>query len=302
VIIMIELAFGESAAGALKMAKSMKYGEPLNGSAAVYGGTSKEQRETSKPRNWSGITMGGSPKDVAALTLALDIGDISDMDTGMNARKKSLDELFAHFPGASDGIWKTNQHTLTRLQDAKATLEPVRMWICVSNPAELCGLYFVCHLMVDAPIQLSVVRVPEQIEKDNSIISYRNTGEIKPEALGAFTKYEAPISDLQRRVYANIWSVLVRENAPLRAVINGSLIGVPEDFYDFALRANMPDGEFKVAQLIGKTLGQIPGVGDQWLFLRIQAMLQTGELIVVSAATGDYPYSEVVKRSNVIAV
>lgn len=299
---MIELAFGESAAGALKLAKSMKHGEPLNASTAVIGGTSKEQREVSKPRYWSGITMGGSPKDVAALTLALDIGDISDMDTGMNACKKSLDELFAHFPGASDGIWKTNQHTLTRLQDAKATLEPVRMWICVSNPAELCGLYFVCHLMVDAPVPLSVVRVPEQIEKDNSIISYRNTGEIIPEVLGALTKYEMLISDLQRRVYANIWSDLMRGNAPLRAVINGNLIGVPEDFYDFALRANMPDGKFKVAQLIGKTLGQIPGVGDQWLFLRIQAMLQTGELILVSAATGDYPYSEVVKRSNVIAM
>lgn len=301
-IFMIELAFGESAAGALKMAKSMKHGEPLNGSTAVFGGTSKEQREASKPRNWSGITMGGSPKDVAALTLALDIGDISDMDNDMNARKKLLDDLFAHFPGVSDEIWKTNQHTLTRLQEAKEMLEPIRMWICVSNPAELCGLYFVCRLMVDAPTPLSVVRVPEQIENDNSIISYRNTGEINPEAFGAFTEYEETISDLQRIVYANIWSGLVRENAPLRAVINGRLIGVPEDFYDFALRANMPGGEFKVAQVIGKTLGQIPGVGDQWLFLRIQAMLQTGELIVVSAATGDYPYSEVVKRSNEIAV
>ncbi len=49
----------------------------------------------------------------------------------------------------------------------------------------------------------------------------------------------------------------MRENASLRAVINGSLIGVPNDFYDFALRSNIPDGEFKVAQLIGKTMSQI---------------------------------------------
>lgn len=91
---------------------------------------------------------------------------------------------------------------------------------------------------------------------------------------------------------------MVHENAPLRAVVNGSLIGVPKDFYDFALRANMPDGEFKVAQLIGKTLGQISGVGDRWLFLRIQAMLRSGELITVSAVTEDHPYSEVVKRNN----
>lgn len=299
---MIELAFGESPAGALKLAKSMKQGERLNSAIAVIGGTRKEQCEAKKPRIWSGITMGGSSADVEALTLELDIGDISDMDTDMNARKKLLEELFADFTGVPEVIWETNQHTLTRLQEAKATLEPVRMWICVSNPAELCGLYFVCRLMVDAQTPLSVVRVPEQIEKDNRIVSYRSTGEINPEVLGAYTEYEEPISELQRRTYANFWSDLVRENAPLRAVINGRLIGVPKDFYDFALRANMPEGEFKVAQLIGKTLSQISGVGDRWLFLRIKAMLQSGELIEVSATTEDHPYSGVVKRSNEIAV
>lgn len=298
---MIELAFGESPAGALKQATKIKQGERLNGSISVSGGTRKEQREA-KPRNWSGITMGSSSKDVEALTLALDIGDISDMDTDINSRKKLLDDLFAGFPDVSDEMWKTNQHALTRLQEAKATLEPVRMWTCVSNPEELCGLYFVCHLMVDAQTPLSVVRVPEQIQKDNSIISYGSTGEISPEAFSAFAEYEEPISKLQRRVYANTWSDLVRENAPLRAVINRSLIGVPKDFYDFALRANMPDGEFMVARLIGKTLSQVSCVGDRWLFLRIQAMLQTGELIAVSAATGDHPYSGVVKRSNGVEV
>jgi len=123
---MIELAFSESAAGSLKMAKSWQQ--------------EKEQCGAKKPCNTSGITMGGSSKDVAALTLALDMGNISDVDTDMNAREKFLDELFADFPGVSAGIWETNQHALRRLQEAKATLEPVRMWICVSNPAELCGL------------------------------------------------------------------------------------------------------------------------------------------------------------------
>ncbi len=293
---MIELAFNESSAGGLKLAKSRKQGDRLSGAAGIFGGTRKEQREARKARNWSGITMGGSPMDVEALTLALDIGDISDMDTGINARQKLLEELFADFPGVPDRIGETNKHALARLQEAKATLEPVRMWICAGNPEELCGLYFVCHLLAAALTHLSVVRVPE-IEKDNGIIRYRHSGEIIPEAFGAYTVYEEPISELKRSVYANTWIGLVRENAPLRAVINGSLRGVPKDFYDFALRANMPDGEFKIAQLIGKTLGQIPGVGDRWLFLRIQAMLGSGELITVSAATEDHPYSEVVKRS-----
>lgn len=297
---MIELAFGESPAGALKMAKSMKQGQRLNDAVAigVIGGTEEEQREVMReamrPRVWSGITMDGSSRDVAALTLALDIGDISDL----NARKKVLDGLLAQFPGAADSIWETNRQTLARLQETKATLEPVRMWVCAGDPAEVCGLYFVCHLLADAGTPLAVVRIPDQVEKDDSVISYRSTGEVSPEALSAFAEHEEPISELRRGVYADIWSGLVRENAPLRAVVNGSLMGVPKDFYDFALRANMPDGEFKVAQLIGKTLGKVPGVGDRWLFLRIQAMLQAGELVTVSAATEAHPYSGVVKRQS----
>ncbi len=215
--------------------------------------------------------------------------------TDKNRNKDSRD-----FPGVSDGIWKTSQHALIRIQEARLTLEHIRMWICTSNPLEVCSLYFVCHLMIDSQPPLSVVRVPEQMEGDNCIISYKSTGEVNPEAFGALTKYEEPISELQRKIYANIWNDLVHENAPLRAIINGSLIGVPSNFYDFALRANMPDGEFKVAQLIGKTLGQISGVGDRWLFLRIQAMIQSGELIEVSAATEGHPYSGVIKRNSKI--
>lgn len=36
-------------------------------------------------------------------------------------------------------------------------------------------------------------------------------------------------------MYALEWTDLVNENSPLRAVINGKLIGVPEDFYDFRI-------------------------------------------------------------------
>ena len=295
---MIELAFNESTAGGLKMAKSMKQGELLQGPVAAFGGTRKERREAKKPSVWTGITMEGTSKDVAALTLSLDIGDISDMKTSMDGRKKLLHDLFANYPGVSDEIWESNQHTLKRLNQAKETLEPVRMWICASDPAELCGLYFVCREMADTQTPLSVVRVPVQIEKDNSIVSYRNTGDINPEELGKYTEYEEPISVLQRSVFANIWSGLVSDNAPLRAVINGSLMGVPEDFYDFAMRVNMPDGEFAIALLIGRTLSNMPGIGDHWLYLRTQAMLKSGELVMVSAATGDHPYSAVVKRSK----
>ena len=300
---MIELAFDESPAGALKFAKSMKPGDRMQGATAVIGGTAKERakllREARKPRIWQGAVMEGSSRDVAMLKLDLDIGDISDADGSMQKRKALLDELFGQFPGVSETIWSTNLQGLKRLEEAKTTLEPVRMWVCDASPAELCGLHLVCRLMHEAQTPLSVVRVPARIEKDNCVIEYRGTGDIDAELLGGMAeRYTQPLSAVQRMAYATQWSELARENAPLRAVVNGRLMGVPEDFYDFALRASMPEGEFVMAQLIGRALGQVPGISDRWLFRRTEVMLEKGELTEVSAGTGDHPYSAVLKRSK----
>ncbi|HEX3019246.1 MAG TPA: DUF3658 domain-containing protein [Chitinispirillaceae bacterium] len=293
---MIELAFSESAAGSLKLAKSSRLSSRKCDQVISVGGAHEEKNQDEKSDVRSEVTIEISPMDVEALTLSLDIGDISDMDTGINPRQKIIEELFTAFPGVPDAIIQTNLHVLARLQQVKETMEHIRMWVCSTNPSELCGLYYVCSILANAKTTLSVVRVPDLIEKNNGIINYRDVGEIIPETLGALTVYEEPVSQLRCRFYANSWIELVNENAPLRAIVNGNVIGVPKDFFDFALRANMPEGEFIVAKLIGKTLGQLSGVGDRWLYLRIQAMLESGELVQVSAPTDDHPYSGVVKR------
>lgn len=302
---MIELLFSDSAAGSMKIAKSMKHGERYACAVGVIGGTKKEQceflKKAKKQQVWTGTDMEGSSQDVEALSLALDIGDISDsqFDSFLDTRKKTIDALMAHFPGApADAMRETTQKAIARLLSAKTTLEPVRLWICDFDPAELCGLYFVCNFMSDAKTPLSVVHVPYEFEKDSIVYRYRGTGEMRPEEIGALVKYEIPITDVRRKAYSDIWNKLMSENAPLRVVVNGTLMSVPEYFYDFALRNNMPDGEFKVAELIGKTLIQIPGVGDNWLFMRIQSMISSGKLVEVCAETADHPYSGMIKRRD----
>jgi hypothetical protein len=143
---------------------------------------------------------------------------------------------------------------------------------------------------------LFVIRVPAQIEQEDCVVSYRSTGEIPAEQFGSFVKKEEQVSLPQRRMYASLWGELVRENAPLRAVVNGQLMGVPEAFYDFVLRNNLPGGDFKVASLIGKALSRMPGVSDRWLYLRTQAMVQVGELLEVAPPTDNHPYSGIMKK------
>ncbi|RDU23526.1 DUF3658 domain-containing protein [Anaerosacchariphilus polymeriproducens] len=285
---MIELAFNDSTAGALKIAKTMKKGEKLC-CTAVFGGTEEEQAELMKPQ------IPGSQKDIIPLMLELEIGLLNNVDKDWHIRKKILNDLFGNFPGVVEELWQRNISNMKSLQDAKNAMEPIRMWVCDSAPSEMCGLLFICHYMMDANVPLSVVFIPHQIQEDNIITYYRNSGEVLAEQFGKMLEYEKSINRIEKKSYATIWKDLVSENAPLRAILNGTIISVPEDFYDSILRKNIPKEEFIVARIIGKTLNQIPGVSDRWLFLRIQEMVRTGELVEIAEQKDDCPYSGVLK-------
>ena len=292
---MIELAFNESLGGALKYAKSMKQGQKITGSVGIIGGSKKDLYEAKKPQYWPGIEIEGSSADVEAMTLALDIGDISDIDADP-ARTKQLSVLYGDFPGVPEEIGKTNAHAINRLRETQTTLEPIRAWVCESSPADLCGLCFLCYLTREFQTPLYIVRTPTMIEKDDCVISHHSSGEILQSDLGALSEGAEAISTTMRRFYTGIFLDLMKENAPLRAIVNGTLLSVPESFYDFALYAHMPEGTFEMARLIGNALLHTPGVSDRWLFLRIEHMVQTGELAIVSPATDDHPYSAMLKR------
>ena len=66
-------------------------------------------------------------------------------------------------------------------------------------------------------------------------------------------------------MYAQTWEMLKEDNSPLRAVINGELTGVPEDFYDFLIQKELTASPIKEARLIGNILGKYPVLlNDGW--------------------------------------
>ena len=105
-----------------------------------------------------------------------------------------------------------------------------------------------------------------------------------------------------RVILAYEWAELQKENAPLRAVINGRLQSVPENFYDdFILREIVLEkNEFREANLIGRILGKYQlGIGDGWLALRIEEMIRAGKLGIVSSAPEDeLSYQRILKKKN----
>lgn len=75
---------------------------------------------------------------------------------------------------------------------------------------------------------------------------------------------------------------------------------LPEDAYDFSIRRALAEAprEFREGRLIGDILGRCAlGISDGWLAMRIEAMVQSGELAVAREAKADRLYSRVLRRA-----
>ncbi len=297
---MLELTFSQSAGGGLKIAKSRETGRDIGGTLAAISGKSKDRSAVMQEENkkgWTGVSLGSESGDVACLTLALDIGELSDMDGDMGGRKAMLQTLYGDYPGVPQQIWKENEEAFARLDETAKSGKPVRLWVFGDDPGERCGLCYVCHRLQGASLPIILVDIPSLMAREEIVYQFRGGGDVPLEGYGALARdYGRQLTPAERTFYVRQWQSLVEQNAPLRAVINGRLQGVEETFYDFALRANFPDRDFIAAQAIGKTLGQVAGVSDRWLFLRMERMLSSGELIEVKPANDDQPYSALLRR------
>ena len=129
------------------------------------------------------------------------------------------------------------------------------------------------------------------------IQTYLGWGEVEPELFGRFLSREEPLPPVMLGAMAHRWEVLRQENAPLRAVVNGRVRSVGEDFYDEMIRRHLPEGQTKIANIIGEVLGrEKPGIGDVWLAERIRQMLSTGELRMLREDRERF-YRSVVERT-----
>jgi hypothetical protein len=287
---MIELVFSDSAAGGMKIAKTIRKGGASRGAARAWRGSGDEAGDRNGAYEPEGLP--GSPGDIAKLHLALEIGDLSGLPDIESRREQVFEMLAGPYgdPGRRDHLdrfWEYNAEGFRRLKEAGETGEAVRIWWS-DAPGETCGFSFALSLLKDAPCPVTSVKLPHYLPRGRDVVLFDSIGSMPPEELVRIAALEQPVDAAVRRGTAMEWETLAKENAPLRAVVNGSLLSVPEDFYDGLLRAGMPEGDFKIVLLIGRVLGKLPGVGDWWLYQRIKKMLQTGELEMVEPAKSGY--------------
>lgn len=230
---MIEVLFAESEAASMKAGKKKSLKREHTG--------------------W----MEGTPEEVICLGFLLDIGDIREkVDSAY--RKTLLHDLYTQEawgknPEVDAELWNLAEVYVRELQRLKNYLEEgetIRIWYS-DAPYSVCGFYHVCSILSEYNNPIRVVKIPEHIVRGSEIISYQNWGEVAAEEFAGFLPYERELSREEVRMYRSLWMELQQENTPLRAIINGKMMGVGEDFYDFLIWKELSQKPIKEARLIG---------------------------------------------------
>ena len=288
---MVEVLFGESEAGAMKAAKNTVITVKVDGPTAVW---TAGKKKSPKRENCGWIE--GTAREVICLGFLLDIGDIRE-DISSEYRKHLIYSMYAQEQWGKDEeidaeLMQLCDHYCTEMERLKAYLadgEAIRVWYS-NAPYSKCGFYHLCACLQKYRNEISVVKLPEyRIRSDNSIVSYNNWGEVAAEEFAGFLSYEKKLSGEEIQKYAILWSILQEDNSPLRAVVNGKLIGAAEDFYDFLIWKRITGEPIKEARLIGDILGNHQlGVGDWWYAKRIDHFIQTGKIKIVEDSENKY--------------
>ena len=287
---MIEVLFGDSEAASMKAAKNTAVIGGVNGPTSVW--TAGKKKPPERPfAGW----IEGTAEEVVCLGFMLDIGDIKK-PADSSYRKELIYSLFSQNRYGRSPEWEDElkqvgdvygnelQRLIRFLEDGEA----VRIWYS-DAPYSRCGFYSLCRMLLKYETEIHAVKLPEYAAREKRIISYSNWGEVSAEEFAGFLPCEKTLSREEVRMYAKLWSELSEGNSPLRTVINGRVVGVPEDFYDFLLWKRITRKPTKEARIIGDILGRYPlGVGDWWYARRIDHHIQQGNIMIAEDSENKY--------------
>ncbi len=313
---MVEIVFGSSAAGGLRVAQCFglgdysprftasvavfrveKEGKRLNPlqkarlhAARVQTRKQEARREARRRDLWEKVApLGTSAGDIFAFHAPLCTGDIS----GEGVPEGQLwameaEDAASGFESEAERTLMQDRESLELLRERMEQGEKARIWTS-ENPYALCGTLWVLSCMEGwnlAADQVLLVKLPRWEQLGRSIHAYQGWGELSDEDFCRLAQRAKRLSPLVISAAANRWRQLQAENAPLRVNLGGRMESVPEDFYDFIIRQELERMEevFPEPQLIGAVLGrrQVP-LSDGFIALRIQAMVDAGELEIFEA-------------------
>lgn len=251
---MIEVLFGESEAGSMKVAKNTVVISKTDGPTSVWVAGKKKvpEREDS---GW----IEGTSSEVICMGFLLDIGDIKEK-ADSRYRKDLIYSMYAQGQWGKDAemdeelseLWGCYCNELNRLKDYLEDGEPIRVWYS-DAPYSLCGLYYCCSIFQSYKNEIQVVKLPKYKVRSNCIVNYQNWSEIAAEQFAGFLPSAKSLTREEIQMYAMLWS------------------------------------ELKEARLIGDILGRNQiSIGDWWYAKRIDYFIEQKKINVIEDLENKY--------------
>ena len=314
----IDILFGDSACGSLKMAQNFgegEYNSRLDDMVITHLGDGEPDEEEIKAalqefelherRMWEKATpLGGNPDDVYGFYLALGVGDISESRHGP-LRQNVISKLFSVYPEgeiAAQDLEHSIDDTLDAIAGRIQAGDSIRLWYS-DQPDEMCGLYWFMDWLTtseEACGQIFLVKLPACEACDSETTYKTSWGDVEPWEWHQYFDLQEAVPQSFRESCAGHWRKLKLESVPLRVVQNGQPISAEESFYDEYIYREIDeeDDEFHEAMIVGRVLGKYRlGISDAFIALRIEEMIQAGELAPISSAAKDSPiYHRMLKK------
>lgn len=275
---MIEVLFAESEAASMRAAKSTVVYSKIDGPTSVFIAGKKKPPEK-EHSGW----LEGNAGDVVCFGYRLDIGNIQE-DIEGHYRKNLIFSLLNMENEKETQDYADSYMQMQKLKIYLEAGESIRIWYS-DAPYSRCGLYHLCNILNCYENEIYLVKLPEYVVHGKTMCFYKNWGEVAAEEFAGFLSGERIVSKEELRMYASLWNELVEDNSPLRAIVNGKMIGVPEDFYDFMILNRITTKPIKECRLIGDIIGHNQAsIGDWWYAKRIQHFIEEGLIKVLEDA------------------
>ena len=204
---LLELCFDQSTQGGLKMAQhcggvstvGLVYGavegatDSLSPPEKQEAALERARREAAERRR-KAVPLGGNPRDVLVLPLAISMGDIREP---MGETRRMLLEHW--YEEIMERDWRRTLEAAERLKNCGPD-ETVRIW-ADGLPDSACGLLHAASLLAGTRAQISVVLLPPwKVRLDGIVEIYQGWGEVSPEEFGAFLPLEQPLTPIVLRM------------------------------------------------------------------------------------------------------
>ena len=229
-------------------------------------------------------------KDVLTLLMNLPYGKV-DRDVIEAQARREADTLWYCYKDITElEVQENYEEFLEGIQTAHQKLkkhfengESFRLWLN-NNARDRCALYWFCSIAQGYENYIEIVYQPRYEYNDiTKKVKTCTCWELIDDfdLLATYIEKAVKLEDAEKQAYVAEWNRIVADNAPLRILIDNTIVGVKEDFFDDTILNFVSNEPRTQSYVMGTMLGKWQsGCDVAFISQRIEHLIESGKIKV----------------------